>query len=213
MPVVCLLLLGWSVARLPEEPLDRLKGRPLTAYRSVSVEIVRSDEGLEVIDPDYASWDRLSRLAQSQPGRVTTATFEVATRQSGPLYPSFERTEQRLVLRPWVDGAWSEEELEQARRAFFEWLGAAHPGFRSLPPENTVASRVLPGRLLADAGLVVVLLTAALSLAGMPRYVRCWVADRRLRRGLCGCCGYRLPEGEGGVRTCPECGAAWSRGS
>ncbi len=213
MPVLCAAVLALGLSRLPDGAgfSSRLTGVPITTEHSVRVEVVRLESGgLEVIDPDHASWDRLSRLAMSQPRRVVSASFRVATNQTGPLYPMFETREQQLRLTPWVDDAWPDEDLRQAREAFFAWLGAAHP-IAAPSPADSVTSRVSLGNLLANAGLGLTFLTALLSLAGQRRYMRVWVMERRLRRGVCGVCTYDLAriEPAGGVITCPECGAAW----
>lgn len=212
VPLLCAAALAWGVSRLPDGAgfAGRIAGVPITTQQAVSVEVVRLEGGgLEVIDPDHASWDRLSRLAMEQPRRVVSAKFQVTTRRQGPLFPALETREQELSLSAWVDGAWSEEDLRQAREAFFAWLGQR--GGPLMPAGDITTSRVDLGNLLATLGLSLTFLVALLSLAGQARYMRVWRKERRLRRGVCGVCAYDLGAVEpvGGVRTCPECGAAW----
>jgi hypothetical protein len=213
VPVLCAAVLALGVFRLPDGAGFgvRFAGVTSTTKQSVAVEIVRLDDGgLEVVDPDHASWDRLSRLAQSDPHRVVSASLEVLTSRSGPLYPTLITREQQTKLTPWVDAAWSETDLRRAHDTFLAWLCAAHPDARPSSADATTTSLSLR-HLLANTVLFLTLLLAVLSLAGQRRYMRVWIANHRLRRGLCGCCAYDLAriEPAGGVTTCPECGAAW----
>jgi hypothetical protein len=217
IPVLCAAGLTVGLSRLPDGADFgwRFGGAAITTQRSVNVEVVRLESGrLEIVDPDHASWDRLSRLAQSEPQRVVSASFEDLTRQTGPFYPSFETRRQQVKLTPWVDSAWSQEDLRQAREAFLSWLSVWHGSGVPLYGDS-VTSRVNLGNLLANVALALTLLLALLSLAGQRRYMRVWTMERRLRRGVCGACTYDLAriEPAEGVKTCPECGAAWPESS
>jgi hypothetical protein len=181
------------------------------------VYIVRRSGGLELIDPDDASWDRLSHLVTNQADDVLAVSYVSTVARHGWWYPMFESGEQMIQMVP-LRGSqgirpFTTVELERARRLYLAWLASAGvPELADmLLDRDRPVHRLVPLNLLMNGVTVLTLAAIGFSAVGMRRYVRVLLAGRRLGNGRCGVCRYDLtmiePAPEG--KRCPECGALW----
>ena len=177
-----------------------------------------SSAGFELIDPEEASWDRLSGIMTQRATDLLQARYEsTVSRRRRLWFPMIESGEHRVVFEPLVPiqpHPFSERDIREARVVYLAWLakeGGSPELANELRAGDQWVSRVVPAGVVMNVVALMVLGTLVCSLLGMRRYVRVVRARRRLRQGVCGLCRYDLsgiasnPEGT----RCPECGAVW----
>jgi hypothetical protein len=175
--------------------------------------------GFVVIDTDTESMDRLIPLLQTEAHRVIHATTVLRVKHEGWGFPTrltmWREFEVLPVRGKTPDGhlAFTDQDLEEARRAFMAWLtqGEAWDYWSFRLGERERAEEFLVANFGKNVGTVALALVALLAAAGMPRYVRVWWASRRLDKSRCAVCRYDLSGAlmNGAAVRCPECGAQW----
>ncbi|HYE60822.1 MAG TPA: hypothetical protein VD997_02405 [Phycisphaerales bacterium] len=175
----------------------------------------RGDGGYEVLDPQFMSWDRLSRLTQENAYDLLDVQYVQVDEVFGRWYPTWYESRRWIVMDPLglkAGKEWSDAELARVRELFLGRLAVTMPEqAASVRNGNALVREVRwDGVALNGLSLVVGLLLPFLAY-GSPPYVRLAVARRRLARGECGCCRYELQGmvGADGRVRCPECGAVW----
>jgi hypothetical protein len=220
--LVLLGLFGWIACEVPRFSSWVAPQGPRAQRRNVhglaDVLVVRDpSKGFALIDPEEASWERLSGTMTQRPEDVLQVMYESTVERHGFWFPMIESGEHRVLIKPLQLlqlHPFSEGELREARVVYLAWL-AKEGGSPELANElrggDQPVSRVVPSGVLMNLVSVAVLGMLVLSLIGMPRYLRVARARRRLREGVCGLCRYDLggivatPEG----KRCPECGSLW----
>lgn len=178
--------------------------------------VLKTSSGdLQLIDPDVASWDKLSRAVSEHPEDLLRFKYVSTVRPHGWWYPAVESGTRRIqvdAMSPWP--AFSDRERSRAMEMYLQWAVQqfGHDEItRELTSGPESVDRIIWPNLVLDVSSAAVVGLLAFSVAGMPRYLRVATSERRLTRGKCGVCRYDLrsiERTEAGVR-CPECGAVW----
>ncbi|MBK7403236.1 MAG: hypothetical protein IPJ41_01045 [Phycisphaerales bacterium] len=203
---------GAQVVRTLDAISDRARATDYNLRGRPEVYVVRSDQGLRVIDPAVESWNELSAILQDGGPPVVQCLLADSVDRRGFWAWTREDHFRGVILAP-LGGTWTELQLREARRATLDESNLSPASWDSIRRWSDVSAadkhttRVLWGGFAHDLFALAVLAALLYSFAGWKAWftARPWSRTaRRRRRGLCMACGYDLRGIESGV--CPECG-------